>query len=107
MAHALGLTEPKLIIADGRAGRADRRRRLHDPDRRRCRSTGRSSEALAPLLAATATRPTLPDVAPEDDATILFTSGSTGLAKGAVSTHRAVTTGALCLCDRRSSTLLG
>jgi long-chain acyl-CoA synthetase len=35
----------------------------------------------------------LPEVAPEDDATLLFTSGSTGGAKAALSTHRAVTTG--------------
>jgi long-chain acyl-CoA synthetase len=34
----------------------------------------------------------LPEITPEDPATILFTSGSTGDAKGAMSTHRAVTT---------------
>jgi acyl-CoA synthetase (AMP-forming)/AMP-acid ligase II len=50
-------------------------------------------EAMAPLLARGSGEAELPAVAPEDDATILFTSGSTGAAKGAVSTHRAVTTG--------------
>ena len=35
----------------------------------------------------------LPEIVPEDDATILFTSGSTGQSRGALSTHRAVTTG--------------
>jgi acyl-CoA synthetase (AMP-forming)/AMP-acid ligase II len=49
-------------------------------------------EALAPLLARGGDA-VLPEVAPEDDATILFTSGSTGLAKGALSSHRAVTSG--------------
>ncbi|HYG28654.1 MAG TPA: class I adenylate-forming enzyme family protein [Allosphingosinicella sp.] len=90
--HALELTEPKLAIADApRAARIaascascavvtlDVDRALH--------------EALAPLLEAGGEQAALPPVSPEDDATILFTSGSTGLAKGAVSTHRAVTTG--------------
>ena len=91
MRHALGLSEPELIIAD-----ESRAKRLN--------SGGCSipivslqvqrplAEALAPLLDR-GTEAELPPVRPEDDATILFTSGSTGLAKGAVSTHRAVTTG--------------
>lgn len=37
----------------------------------------------------------LPEIGPEDLATILFTSGSTGLSKGAVSDHRGVVHGAL------------
>ena len=37
----------------------------------------------------------LPEIGPEDLATILFTSGSTGLSKGAVSDHRGVVHGAM------------
>ena len=91
MKHGLELTQPKLVVADAqRAGKIaaaglgldivtlDLSRHL--------------AEALAPLLERGGDA-ALPEVTPEDDATILFTSGSTGLSKGAVSTHRAVTTG--------------
>jgi acyl-CoA synthetase (AMP-forming)/AMP-acid ligase II len=91
MRHALGLTEPALILAD-----ETRAKRL---------TAGGCTVpiaalpveltldgALAPLFARGGTAE-LPGIGPEDDATILFTSGSTGLAKGAVSSHRAVTTG--------------
>jgi long-chain acyl-CoA synthetase len=92
LAHGLRLTEPRLIIADA-------------PRAKRVDGSGvwlptvtlpvekHLSEALAPLFEKAAGTTLLPEVGPDDDATILFTSGSTGAAKGAVSTHRAVTTG--------------
>jgi acyl-CoA synthetase (AMP-forming)/AMP-acid ligase II len=90
MRHALELTEPALILADeARATRLAVQQqsapvisiRVSDP----------LIQALAePLAWGDAD---LPEIAPEDDATILFTSGSTGEARGALSTHRAVTTG--------------
>ena len=91
LAHALALTEPGLIIAD-------------EPRARRIAAAGDwpvvtlpierpVEQAIAPLTDGADLAAPLPDVAPDDDATILFTSGSTGEAKGALSTHRAVTTG--------------
>ncbi|HYE26723.1 MAG TPA: class I adenylate-forming enzyme family protein [Allosphingosinicella sp.] len=88
--QGLSLTEPCLVLCDS-------------PRAKRLAATGLDiasvelpvdklvAEALAPLYGRG--EADLPQVAPEDDATILFTSGSTGVAKGALSTHRAVTTG--------------
>src|SRR4029453_10783382 len=91
LAHALQLTEPALILADG-----PRAKRIWDAGDWPTVSLDieRSlTEALAPLLDGSDDNAELPAIAPEDDATILFTSGSTGESKGALSTHRAVTTG--------------
>ena len=91
MRHGLALSAPELILAD-----AARAKRLEAGG---CTIPIVSlpielplDGALAPLLART-DEADLPEILPDDDATILFTSGSTGLAKGAVSTHRAVVTG--------------
>ena len=92
MEHAVELTEPKLIIAD-----PPRVRRLAE----RCGRIETVSlpveqpveQAVASLMEGADDGAPLPEMSPEDHATILFTSGSTGESKGALSTHRAVTTG--------------
>lgn len=89
LAHAVELTEPKLIIAD-----FERARRIEQPGSD-CELVQLAidlpiEQALGCLLASEGAP--LHEVAPEEDATILFTSGSTGESKGALSTHRAVTT---------------
>jgi acyl-CoA synthetase (AMP-forming)/AMP-acid ligase II len=90
--HALQLTQAKLILADG--PRAERIAACCATCRVETIDIGQHCNgAFEVLLAAGADHIALPEVMPEDDATILFTSGSTGEAKGALSTHRAVTTG--------------
>ena len=92
MSHALEMVEPTLIIAD-----VPRAKRIEGV----CGTCALIvlpieeplERALAPLLDGADNEAVLPEVLPEDDATILFTSGSTGESKGALSTHRAVTTG--------------
>jgi acyl-CoA synthetase (AMP-forming)/AMP-acid ligase II len=92
MEHAIRLTDPKLIIGD--APRCSRIAQRCADREVTCVPIERPvEEALAELLALARSVDALPDLEPDDDATILFTSGSTGDAKGALSTHRAVTTG--------------
>jgi acyl-CoA synthetase (AMP-forming)/AMP-acid ligase II len=90
--HAVQLTEPRLIIAD--TARAERLKSVSGAAEIVSLNVERPiREALEPLLSAGGEGAKLPELAPEDDATILFTSGSTGESKGALSTHRAVTAG--------------
>ena len=92
MEHALQLTEPKLVIGDGpRCKRINERCGMFETV---CLHIEQPAEqAIAPLVADADSGHPFPELTPEDDATILFTSGSTGESKGALSSHRAVTTG--------------
>jgi len=87
--HAIRLSEPKLIIADEQRGRRIVEK-CSDFETIGLPITRPAEEAIAPLLESGEAE--LPEILADDDATILFTSGSTGEAKGALSTHRAVTT---------------
>ena len=90
--HALELTQPKLVLAD--APRATRIAASCSGCTVETIEIDQPAEqAFASLLAVADDGSALPDIQPDDEATILFTSGSTGEAKGALSTHRAVTTG--------------
>jgi acyl-CoA synthetase (AMP-forming)/AMP-acid ligase II len=90
--HALELTQPKLVLAD--APRATRIAASCSGCTVETIAIDQPAEqAFGSLLSVADEGGSLPDIQPDDEATILFTSGSTGEAKGALSTHRAVTTG--------------
>ena len=90
--HAMELTEPKLVVADGARAKLVEGLGI-DTDLVALDIRAALETALAPLLDKAEDGIDLPQVMPGDDATILFTSGSTGKAKGAVSTHHAVVQG--------------
>ena len=91
MEHALRLVEPQLIIADARQAKRIAEK-CSDLKTLPIDINLPVEQALGELLDVADDGAALPEILPEDEATILFTSGSTGQAKGALSTHRAVTT---------------
>jgi acyl-CoA synthetase (AMP-forming)/AMP-acid ligase II len=88
LAAAIRLSECKLVLAD--AERADRLAGCGTGARVVHLGAGAPEQGLAALLAGEGEAARLPRLTSDDIATILFTSGSTGASKAAVSDHRAV-----------------
>ncbi len=93
LAYGVELAECKLILADAqRAARLEGA--THAAEVIVFGHGGQPAEGLAPVWSDPA-NVTLPDIAPDDVATILYTSGSTGSSKGAWCDHRSVVHGVM------------
>ena len=92
LADGVADTGTKLVIADGQ--RSERLAGIAGVEVVALDLARPIDEAIEPLMARGGGKDTpLPDLSPDDLATVLFTSGSTGKSKGAWSDHRSVLQG--------------
>ncbi|MEQ8661571.1 MAG: AMP-binding protein, partial [Gammaproteobacteria bacterium] len=93
LAHCINLVEPRVVLAEPGFGAQLDRLDIGDPYRI---ALGDDYEAM--LAGAADTYPER-DIDPESGLVLLYTSGTTGLPKGALISHRAMITRALCMAS--------